>query len=100
MLSCGFATYGDIEFLAIKALCDEKYELFFQTLAKRWPLIYIDECQDLCTEQLMIMERLIDFGAKVHFVGDLNQAIYGFRDVDPLAVKKSLLIKIAFSVLS
>jgi len=88
MLSCGFATYGDIEYLAIKALSDKKFELFLQTFSKRWPLIYIDECQDLCVEQLMIIERLIGFGTKVHFVGDLNQAIYGFRDVDPLAVKE------------
>lgn len=88
MLSYGFATYGDIEYLAIEVLKKVEYDIFVQTFAKRWPLIYVDECQDLCFEQLMILQRLIDVGVKVHFIGDLNQAIYGFRDVDPLAVKE------------
>nr|CAA6829996.1 MAG: ATP-dependent DNA helicase UvrD/PcrA [uncultured Thiotrichaceae bacterium] len=48
----------------------------------------IDECQDLSFEQLLILEKLSDIGVKLHFVGDLHQAIYGFRDVDPEVVRQ------------
>jgi len=88
MLNGGFATYRDIECLAIKALSEEKYRHFVHLLANRYPLIIIDECQDLSEEQLAILQILADKGAKLHFVGDLHQAIYGFRDVDPAKVQK------------
>ncbi|CAH7091500.1 DNA helicase [Vibrio chagasii] len=83
----GFATYRDIEFLAIKALTEDKYQHFVNLLVKCYPLIIIDECQDLSEEQLAILQILADKGAKLHFVGDLHQAIYGFRDVEPAKVK-------------
>ncbi|MCV6072160.1 UvrD-helicase domain-containing protein, partial [Escherichia coli] len=45
-------------------------------------------CQDLSFEQLMILQCLSDVGIKLHFVGDLHQAIYGFRDVAPEEISK------------
>lgn len=87
MLKSGFATYHDIELLALKALSDNKNEDFVKLLVKRYPLIIIDECQDLSEEQLAILKFLSDKGTKLSFVGDLHQAIYGFRDVDPAKVK-------------
>jgi hypothetical protein len=42
----------------------------------------------LSEEQLFILQILTDKGIKLHFVGDLHQAIYGFRDVDPTKVKQ------------
>lgn len=87
MLESGFATYRDIEYLAIKAISETKYEHFVFLLVKRYPLIIIDECQDLSEEQLAILQVLADKGTKLHFVGDLHQAIYGFRDVEPAKVK-------------
>lgn len=89
MLEGGFATYRDIECLAITALseAEEKYENFVNLLVQRYPLIIVDECQDLSEEQLTILKKFADKGIKLHFVGDLHQAIYGFRDVDPAKVK-------------
>ena len=58
-----------------------------QVLVRRYPLIIIDECQDLSEEQLTILQAFADNGAKLHFIGDLHQAIYGFRDVEPVKVK-------------
>lgn len=87
LLNGGFATYRDIEYLAIQALTQEKYQPFITLLAKRYPLIIIDECQDLSIEQLVIMQVFLDCGMKLHFIGDLHQAIYGFRDVDPVNVE-------------
>ncbi|TKE96099.1 ATP-dependent helicase [Vibrio kanaloae] len=88
MLAAGYATYRDIEYLALKALTEEKFEKFVQLFAKKYPLIIVDECQDLSFEQLMILQCLSDVGIKLHFVGDLHQAIYGFRDVDPEEISK------------
>ncbi|WP_339718670.1 UvrD-helicase domain-containing protein [Marinomonas primoryensis] len=88
MLQGGFATYKDIECLALEALTNEKYQDFVKLLVKRYSLIFIDECQDLSKEQLSILQILADNGAKLHFVGDLHQAIYGFRDVEPIKVNK------------
>jgi len=51
-------------------------------------LIIIDECQDLSEEQLTILQVLANKGTKIHFIGDLHQAIYGFRDVDPVKVQQ------------
>lgn len=88
MLKGGFATYRDIECLALEALTEEKYAHFVNLLVKRYPLFIIDECQDLSVEQLTILQTLADKGTILHFVGDLHQAIYSFRDVDPAKVKQ------------
>jgi DNA helicase-2/ATP-dependent DNA helicase PcrA len=88
MLEGGFATYRDIECLAMKALSEEKYEDFVNLLVQRYPSIIVDECQDLSKEQLFILKKLADKGIKLHLVGDLHQAIYGFRDVDPAKVEQ------------
>jgi DNA helicase-2/ATP-dependent DNA helicase PcrA len=88
MLKGGFATYRDIECLALEALTEEKYAHFVNLLVKRYPLFIIDECQDLSVEQLTILQTLADKGTILHFVGDLHQAIYSFRDVDPAEVKQ------------
>ncbi|MCG3743230.1 ATP-dependent helicase [Vibrio cincinnatiensis] len=87
MLQGGFATYRDVECLALEVLTNKKYQNFVELLVRRYPLFIIDECQDLSEEQLLIFQTLADNGAKLHFVGDLHQAIYGFRDVDPAKVK-------------
>ena len=88
MLSAGYATYKDIEGLALEALSDSKFENYVNQLALRYPLIIVDECQDLSFEQLQILSELVDKGVRLHLIGDLHQAIYGFRDVDPAAVKQ------------
>jgi DNA helicase II / ATP-dependent DNA helicase PcrA len=88
MLKGGFATYQDIQCLAIEVLSEDKYQHFVNLLIKRYPLIIIDECQDLSEEQLFILQVFADKGTKLHFVGDLHQAIYSFRDVEPAKVKQ------------
>jgi DNA helicase II / ATP-dependent DNA helicase PcrA len=81
-IKAGFATYSDAERLAMKIL--EKYPEILKKLAKRFPFIIIDECQDLSINQINILELLRGAGSKLHFVGDLNQSIYEFRKVNPL----------------
>jgi len=80
----GFATYDDVELLCYRLLANNDLS---KKLAARFPLLLVDECQDLSYCQLKILGRLSQAGAKLHFVGDLNQAIYEFRKVDPQRVK-------------
>lgn len=83
-LDAGFLTHKDIEFLAEAALTTyENTKDYAIKLSQRFQLIIIDECQDLSFEQLNILEAMMDNGSKIHFVGDLNQSIYDFRDVNP-----------------
>ncbi len=80
----GFLTHKDIEYLAESALttCTITQD-YAKKIAKRFQLIIVDECQDLSVEQLNILKAMMLNGSKLHFVGDLNQSIYEFRDVDP-----------------
>ncbi len=80
-LKAGFATYQDIENICIELLVSiEKLPML---ISKRFPMLIIDECQDLSWIQLEILKKIKDAGSKLHFVGDLNQAIYEFKKVEP-----------------
>lgn len=76
----GFATYQDAEYLCSKII---KSTPIGQIIADRFPVIIVDECQDLSPSQLSILAELNNRGAVLHFIGDMNQAIYEFRKVDP-----------------
>lgn len=86
--AAGFATYRDVERLAIDILNDARFEARIRLLVSRFPSMIIDECQDLSAEQITIFTRLADLGVRFHLVGDLDQAIYGFRNCFPEAVAK------------
>ncbi len=77
----GFALYEDIEYLI--NLLFEKYPEISELIARRFPVIFVDECQDLSYVQLELLAILCKNGCKIHLVGDLNQAIYGFRSIEP-----------------
>ncbi|MFZ3093603.1 MAG: UvrD-helicase domain-containing protein [Methanothrix sp.] len=77
----GFATYQDIEHICLELL-SEKSEIT-RLLSLRFPFIIIDECQDLSWIQMQILDKMQSQGAALHFVGDLNQAIYEFKKVAP-----------------
>lgn len=80
----GFLTHKDIEYLAESALTTRTItQDYAKKLATRFQLIIVDECQDLSFEQLSILKAMMLTGTKLHFIGDLNQSIYDFRDVDP-----------------
>ncbi|RWX44630.1 DNA helicase-2; ATP-dependent DNA helicase PcrA [Candidatus Electrothrix aarhusensis] len=83
----GFCTYQDIESLTYWILDGNKNDVTIM-LSKRFPLVIIDECQDLSWVQLSILKKLQEQGSALHFIGDLNQAIYSFKKVSPYKVKK------------
>lgn len=76
----GFATFEDMNQIARICLMDKNISLY---LAKKFPLIMVDECQDLSKNELEILSLLIKAGSKVHYIGDLHQSIYSFKDSSP-----------------
>lgn len=76
----GFFTYEDVEYLSYKLLLDNSD--IADLVSKRFPVVIVDECQDLSYAQLRILEILHQHGTAIHLIGDLNQSIYEFRQVD------------------
>ena len=76
----GFCTYQDAEYICYQILKNNQNVL--DILAKRFPIIIIDECQDLSQNQLRTFNLLIEKGVLIYLIGDLNQSIYEFRRVD------------------
>ncbi len=85
-LKVGFATYQDAEFLCQRILSQNSQ--ISCLLSQRFPYIIIDECQDLSKNQLALLGFILDQGTIMHFVGDIDQAIYEFRKVDPTEMKQ------------
>ncbi|MEN6427322.1 MAG: UvrD-helicase domain-containing protein [Phycisphaerales bacterium] len=77
----GFATYRDVENVCVDILA-QKPQLA-ERLARRFPLVIVDECQDLSWTEMSILRELQCRSTVLHFVGDLNQAIYDFKKVSP-----------------
>lgn len=78
-LKAGISTYQDAEFICYKVL--KENNCILENLANRFPVIIVDECQDLSYSQLAIFHLLLKKDVKLFFIGDLNQAIYEFRKV-------------------
>jgi len=55
-LEKGFATYRDVEHLTIQLLKDKNAKQYIELVVQKFPLMIIDECQDLSHEQLYILE--------------------------------------------
>lgn len=78
-LEAGLATYADAEFLCYYLL--KNNNTILKSIVARFPIIIIDECQDLSNNQLEILNLLNSQGAIIHFIGDNNQSIYKFKKV-------------------
>ncbi|WP_196008210.1 DEAD/DEAH box helicase [Clostridium tyrobutyricum] len=77
----GFCTYEDVENIVYFIL--EKRDDIAKIFSQRFPVILVDECQDLSYIELQILRCLSKQGSRLHFVGDLDQSIYGFRRIYP-----------------
>lgn len=51
----------------------------------KYDMVLVDECQDLNPQQIKFLSCIPT--NKIVFVGDVNQAIYGFRGSDPEAIE-------------
>ena len=86
----GLLDFTDQEQLLYQVLeCESVQEILQDEL----DLLLVDEFQDTSPIQLALFLRLTKFAKKVIWVGDIKQAIYGFRGSDPelmLAILKYL----------
>lgn len=80
-LKGGFANQEDVEWLCFEIL--ERHDYLAKDFSKRFPCLLIDEAQDLSPIQLRVIDHFVRNGSSVHFIGDVNQAIYEFKDVLP-----------------
>ena len=83
----GFANFEDMISISIYCLQDNQIR---ENLAQKFPLVMVDECQDLSDSELMILNCLQNAGTKIHLVGDLNQAIYSFKGAKPEFLNKHI----------
>jgi ATP-dependent helicase/nuclease subunit A len=70
--------FNDIEIQALQALSSPSVQDYY---AQRWRVYLIDEFQDTNPTQGQLLERLTQ-NAIITIVGDIKQAIYGFRRAD------------------
>lgn len=77
----GFANFDDINNIAYKVL--QKSVKIASLISSKFPVIMIDECQDLSWIELQIIDILKQNGSSIHFIGDLNQSVYEFKNIDP-----------------
>lgn len=54
--------------------------------SREYDIVLVDECQDLNPQQIAFLSCIPT--KRIIFVGDINQAIYGFRGSDPYAIDK------------
>ncbi|MGN0651004.1 MAG: UvrD-helicase domain-containing protein [Oscillospiraceae bacterium] len=79
-LNEGYVDFADCEKLLLEKLStDDEYRAI---MSKRYKCIIIDEFQDTNAIQFEIFRKISDNGKNLFFVGDVKQAIYGFRGGD------------------
>ena len=83
----GLIDYEDMEQLALHALDEPPVA---ERLGEELDLLLVDEFQDTNPMQLALFMKLACFAREVIFVGDVKQAIYGFRGSDPKLVYSTL----------
>jgi DNA helicase-2/ATP-dependent DNA helicase PcrA len=71
------ADFDDLQMLARKAVTGnaEARDYFRAT----WPVVVIDEAQDVSEVQFAVLQELITDASQVLVVGDAHQTVYGFR---------------------
>jgi len=83
----GVVDFVDQEVLTLKLL--EMQEVQTQ-LKSELDLILVDEFQDTSPIQIAIFLKLAELANKSVWVGDQKQAIYGFRDADPVLMDAAI----------
>lgn len=73
--------------LAQKILNENSYQLI-NILASRFREVILDEVQDCNETDLLLLEKLHEYGVRLTLIGDLDQDIYGFRGSNAENVRK------------
>ena len=83
----GLIDYDDMEQLALRALDEPAVA---ERLSDEVDLLLVDEFQDTNPMQLALFMKIARLAREVVFVGDVKQAIFGFRGSDPELVRGTL----------
>lgn len=83
-MAAGLIDFTDQEYRALELLEDTEVS---SSLSSRIELALIDEFQDTSPIQLALFLRLASITKSSVWVGDIKQAIYGFRGTDPLLMQ-------------
>lgn len=78
---------GEVERAALRLLDSATAR---ERLARRYPLVLVDEYQDVNPLQGEFFEALADAGVSLEVVGDPKQSIYGFRSADVAMFRRAL----------
>ncbi|PUB24640.1 ATP-dependent exoDNAse (exonuclease V) beta subunit [Pseudomonas sp. GV105] len=78
-LELGVLDFADQEHALLKLLDNPAV---IQVLEQELDLVMVDEFQDTSPMQLAVFLKLSRFAKRVYWVGDIKQAIYGFRGSD------------------
>lgn len=81
----GLLDFADLEQRALHLLRDQP--IVRETLAAELDLLVVDEFQDTSPIQLALFMQLAACARETVWVGDVKQAIYGFRNGDPDLIK-------------
>lgn len=85
-ISNGLVDFVDQEYLALQLLDNPKVRA---SLSSRLDLLMIDEFQDTSPIQLALFLKLAELVDHSIWVGDVKQAIYGFRGTDPQLMQEA-----------
>jgi ATP-dependent exoDNAse (exonuclease V) beta subunit len=83
----GVLDFTDQEHLLLKVLDNE---VVAATLREELDLLMVDEFQDTSPIQLALFLKLAELSREIYWVGDIKQAIYGFRGSDTVLMKAIL----------
>lgn len=83
----GLVDYADLEQITLGALDKPAVK---ERLKEEVDLLLVDEFQDTNPMQLALFVKIARLAKEVVFVGDVKQAIFGFRGSDPELVKGAL----------
>ena len=83
----GVLDFTDQEHLLLMALDNETV---VSTMCEELDLLMVDEFQDTSPIQLALFLKLAQFAKEIYWVGDIKQAIYGFRGSDTTLMKAIL----------
>lgn len=81
----GLLDFSDLEQRAFQLLRDQPQVR--ETLCHELDLLVVDEFQDTTPLQLALFMQLSTLARETVWVGDVKQAIYGFRNSDPHLIK-------------